>query len=60
TVYGIKYYLRKWSCQAGQMASGWMKISGKFYYFDTTTGVMWKNKTRGKYILGADGACTNR
>ncbi|MCD7833777.1 MAG: cell wall-binding protein [Lachnospiraceae bacterium] len=60
TVDGETYYFRKKSGSVGVMATGWVKISGKYYYFDKTTGVMQTSTTIGKYILGADGVCTNR
>ncbi|MCC8065692.1 MAG: hypothetical protein LIO94_01120 [Clostridiales bacterium] len=59
TVKGKTYYLQKKSSPVGVRATGWKKISGKYYYF-SKNGVMQKNKTIGRYILGEDGVCTNR
>jgi glucan-binding YG repeat protein len=56
TLNGNKYYMNS----SGVRLTGWRKIKKKWYYFSKKTGVMLKNRKVGKYILGANGVCTNR
>ena len=51
------YYFRK---RNGVMFTQWHKLGGKWYYFHKTKGYMFRNRKKGEYILGKDGACTNR
>ncbi|WP_034448097.1 N-acetylmuramoyl-L-alanine amidase family protein [Butyrivibrio sp. AE2032] len=58
--YGSTYYY--YFKNNGKAASGWQKIDGKYYYFDTSgqhpmrTGVIYDNETNAYYGLGSDGA----
>ena len=53
---GQTYFLK----DTGAMATGWLKIDGKFYYFNpnegSTKGAMLKNTRIDSFYLGADGA----
>jgi glucan-binding YG repeat protein len=42
------------------MVTGWKKISGKYYYFNKTTGKMAKSKWIGKYYVNAKGIRTKK
>ncbi|SFG31731.1 hypothetical protein [Oribacterium sp. WCC10] len=48
---GEWYYFRK-----GAIATGWIIDNGKFYYLDTTTGIMAKDSHVGNFYVGEDGA----
>ena len=58
---GKKYFINK----SGYAQTGWLKVSGKWYYFHKKNAYMYKNRTAvtsagKKYIFNSKGVCTNR
>lgn len=58
---GKKYFINK----SGYAQTGWLKVSGKWYYFHKKKAYMYKNRTAvtstgKKYIFNSKGVCTNR
>ena len=58
---GKKYFINK----SGYAQTGWLKVSGKWYYFHKKHAYMYRNRTAvtstgKKYIFNSRGVCTNR